>query len=388
MTTGATAVPNRPGAVSNVRRVQLDPQQESEHALIKPGVVAGLDNNRLSDRHMFDVLGERYFRVDEDNAPEFAFDSLGKYVMYGHMNLPDFSDDMPAYNTLETPSYQAADYDSEIKQVRKTSLHDPFNSIEGIEGVARYSSLDPEVSLLSSRYQGCVILLSGDMAMIQRTADAWVVNDSALQEESQLPTKTPFYAKGLPTERSRKGVIFGGAPLIFADSPWKFGKITHSSQDVAEELSNATDSLRCRYLANRQGVGKYVAHTYTLPPQDQERQQYKEGPSSTHPALQSFSRGFEGVYPSSDTVNAARIIVEAAEEKTLQREIEFDDSDGALAFELRLTNGYLVIGELSIEGELHVDVFDDEHPDTNASIKDIWVKNLPQTTALELVSLF
>lgn len=383
MTTGTATVPNRDWAVSNVRRVQLDSQQESEHAL----VVAGLDNNRLSDRHVFDVLGEMYFRVDEDIAPEFAFDSPGKYVLYGHVNSPDFSDDMPAHNTLEAPSYQAADYDSKIKQVLKTGLHDLRNSIEG---VARYSSLNPEVPLLSSRYQGCVILLSGDMAMIQRTEDAWVVNDSALPEESQLPTKTPFYAKGLPTESSRIGVevLFGGAPLKFADSTWKFGKITHSSQDIAEELSNTTDPLRCRYLANRQGVGKYVAHTYTLPRQDQERQQYKEGPASPHPALQSFSRGFEGVYPSSDTINAARIIVEAAEEKTLQREIEFDDSDGALAFELRLTNGYLVIGELSIEGELHVDVFDDEHPDTNASIKDIWVENLPRTTASELVSLF
>lgn len=106
------------------------------------------------------------------------------------------------------------------------------------------------------------------------------------------------------------------------------------------------------------------------------------------PVVESFAKGFEGVRPSDSTVETAGMIVQAALEKTAQKEIEVDDTDGSLTFELRLTSGLLVIGELSLDGHLSANVYNDRHPDACADIEEIWVEHLPQITAADLISLF
>ena len=75
-------------------------------------------------------------------------------------------------------------------------------------------------------------------------------------------------------------------------------------------------------------------------------------------------------------------------ERVAQKEIEVDDTDGSLAFELRLTNGLLVIGELGLDGHLQANVYNDRHPNACAGIEDIWVEHLPHTTATDLIALF
>ena len=107
-----------------------------------------------------------------------------------------------------------------------------------------------------------------------------------------------------------------------------------------------------------------------------------------HPIVQSFASGFEGVRPSDSTVESAKTIVEAAMEKAAQKEIEVDDTDGSLTFELRLANELLVIGELSLDGHLQANVYNDRHPNADAGIEEIWVEHLPQTTAADLIALF
>ena len=106
------------------------------------------------------------------------------------------------------------------------------------------------------------------------------------------------------------------------------------------------------------------------------------------PIVQSFSKGLAGVRPSASTLEAANRIVEAAIAKAVEREIEVDDTDGALSFELRLANGFLVIGELSLGGNLHANVYNDRHPNTSASIEEIWVDHLPRISATDLIALF
>ena len=110
--------------------------------------------------------------------------------------------------------------------------------------------------------------------------------------------------------------------------------------------------------------------------------------SPLHPAVESFSKGFAGVYPSDDTLETATMIVEAATRMVYKREIDVDETDGALSFQLRLETGYLVISELSVEGNLHANVYNDEDPNPNASIEDIWVKHLPQVSAADLIAWF
>ena len=106
-----------------------------------------------------------------------------------------------------------------------------------------------------------------------------------------------------------------------------------------------------------------------------------------HPIVQSFAAGIAGVRPSPETLEAAAKIVEAAIKKTSEREIEVDETDGALSFELRLDRGLLVVGELSLLGNLHVNVYDDQHPNINASIEEIWVKHLPLASAEDIIAL-
>ena len=111
-------------------------------------------------------------------------------------------------------------------------------------------------------------------------------------------------------------------------------------------------------------------------------------PTLDLPVVESFAKGFEGVRPSYSTVKTAGLIVQASMEKAAQKEIEVDDTDGALTFELRLTSGLLVIGELGLDGHLSANVYNDRHPDAGAGIEEIWVEHLPQTTAADLIALF
>ena len=107
-----------------------------------------------------------------------------------------------------------------------------------------------------------------------------------------------------------------------------------------------------------------------------------------HPVVESFAEGFRGERPSDSTLETASMLVEAAMEKVSQKEIEVDDTDGALTFELRLTNGLLIIGELGIDGHLNANVYNDRRPDACAGIEEIWVEHLPQTAAADLIALF
>ena len=107
-----------------------------------------------------------------------------------------------------------------------------------------------------------------------------------------------------------------------------------------------------------------------------------------YPIVESFSKGFGGISPSDDTIETASMIVDEATRMVSEREIEVDETDGALSFELRLKNRYLVIGELSVEGDLHANVYNDEDPNPNAGIEDIWVRHLPKVSAAALIAWF
>ena len=72
-------------------------------------------------------------------------------------------------------------------------------------------------------------------------------------------------------------------------------------------------------------------------------------------------------------------ITEAALDKTVEPEVTLD-VDGALSFDLRLTNGLLILAELDVYGGLDASVYDDH--------EGILVQRLAQTTESELIGLF
>ena len=75
--------------------------------------------------------------------------------------------------------------------------------------------------------------------------------------------------------------------------------------------------------------------------------------------IDEFAIGFDGVVPSIIVVEMARRIAEAAIEKTIEPEITVD-VDGALSFDLRLTDRSLVLAELGIDGSLDGNIYDDQ----------------------------
>ena len=106
-----------------------------------------------------------------------------------------------------------------------------------------------------------------------------------------------------------------------------------------------------------------------------------------HLAVQAFSKGFGGKTPTEDAQKIVIRLAEAAEVRAKASEIEFDETDGVFSFEIRLANGRLVVGELSIEGDLHVNVYYDEHPDPDADLDEIWEKHMPQARAADVIAL-
>lgn len=101
--------------------------------------------------------------------------------------------------------------------------------------------------------------------------------------------------------------------------------------------------------------------------------------SPAHPAIREFAAGIDGERPSPEVVEMAHKITLAAVDKTIEPEISVD-VDGALSFDLRLSNGLLLMAEIAIDGTLDAGIIDDKQ----GSI----VEHLRNPTADELVRCF
>ena len=101
--------------------------------------------------------------------------------------------------------------------------------------------------------------------------------------------------------------------------------------------------------------------------------------TAQHSAVRAFSIGHEGKRPVASVVSIADRVAKAAVDKTVEPEITVD-VDGALSFDLRLANGWLVLAELDPEGALDASIYDDR--------QGILIKRLPHTTDSELIAWF
>ena len=80
--------------------------------------------------------------------------------------------------------------------------------------------------------------------------------------------------------------------------------------------------------------------------------------AATQAALDEFAAGLDGKLPEPQVVEMAARIVKAALSKTKKADISVDDADGALSFDLELPNGYLMMAELYIDGNIDASVYD------------------------------
>ena len=103
-------------------------------------------------------------------------------------------------------------------------------------------------------------------------------------------------------------------------------------------------------------------------------------PVATNPPaiVREFAAGVDGVRPGRSVVDKADRLVQAALQGTMEPEFAVD-VDGALSFDLRLSNGLLLLAELSIAGNLDASVYDD--------VVGERVQRLPQATAAQFMEL-
>ena len=85
--------------------------------------------------------------------------------------------------------------------------------------------------------------------------------------------------------------------------------------------------------------------------------------------------------------NAAKLAVHFAQQAiwhSTKTEIDFDDEDGSLLFDLRLPNGLLLMAELYSDGTLYVGVHDDRGDGESRLVE--WLENPGESEITELFS--
>ena len=95
-------------------------------------------------------------------------------------------------------------------------------------------------------------------------------------------------------------------------------------------------------------------------------------------AIAEFAVGVDGRRPEPGVVAMAARIADAALAKTREPEISVD-VDGALSFDLRLANEYLLLAELEIDGSIDASVYD---------LQDKLVQRMPKATPDAIISWF
>lgn len=103
-------------------------------------------------------------------------------------------------------------------------------------------------------------------------------------------------------------------------------------------------------------------------------------PGATNPPaiVREFAAGVDGVKPDRSVVDKADRLVAAAMQGTTEPEFAVD-VDGALSFDLRLSNGLLLLAELSSAGNLDASVYDDAAGER--------VRRLPRATEAQFMEL-
>ncbi|MCY3544629.1 MAG: hypothetical protein OXH22_11410 [Chloroflexi bacterium] len=82
------------------------------------------------------------------------------------------------------------------------------------------------------------------------------------------------------------------------------------------------------------------------------------GLQTMHPEVSLFAKGVNDTNPADSLVQMADNIARQAITLLTEPEIDFDDEDGSLNFDLRLNNGHTMFMELYPDGRLFLGVYD------------------------------
>ena len=104
-----------------------------------------------------------------------------------------------------------------------------------------------------------------------------------------------------------------------------------------------------------------------------------EAQAAAKAALHEFAAGLDGKRPAPRVLEMAARIANAALARTVKHDISFDDEECAVSFHLQLANGYIMLAELEIDGNIDASVYDHEKR---------CVKRMPKAAEIDIMSLF
>ena len=141
-------------------------------------------------------------------------------------------------------------------------------------------------------------------------------------------------------------------------------------------VNQSSYSFGVENVSRRDTAGTLQHHTSTvagfISPKDKE----------IYFQLQQYIVGIEGTTPTLSTIRMAIHFVEQAIGWSYKTEIDFDDDDGSLLFDLRLLNGLLLMAELYPSGTLYVGVHDDRGEGYSKLVK--WLENPSEEQITEI----
>lgn len=83
------------------------------------------------------------------------------------------------------------------------------------------------------------------------------------------------------------------------------------------------------------------------------------GLQAMHPEVSLFAKGVNDAKPADSLIQMAAGIARQAVAHLADPEIDFDDEDGSLNFDLKLNNGHTMFVELQPDGNSYVGVYDE-----------------------------
>lgn len=174
---------------------------------------------------------------------------------------------------------------------------------------------------------------------------------------------------------------------LLAAGPWREASSVILSNAVRIDSCSRPDCCLEEYSPDRLShlTGDVTLNIYASEYDQAVAVQLQGVPQTTHlrdclfSAIQEFSNGVGDARPTKEIVFMAERIADEAFDKTIQPEITVD-IDGALSFDLRLANGWLLLAEIDVYGTCDASVYDDREGKL--------LQRLPRATCEDLISMF
>ena len=202
------------------------------------------------------------------------------------------------------------------------------------------------------------------------------LNTELIDHPSDSPGSAWSVSGILQSRRSGTLVLIEGISALVGDlvASFDFREAQHTQSEQVEQIWSRFPDM---WISHNE-LDRKVLTVQTSRPTVSDQRLIE----SLHATTLLFAEGFNDAKPSMTTLAKADRVVRAALEEAGRAEIDVDEVSGALSFDLRLSDGRLLLAELEIDGGLTADLFDDSGGEIT------WVKHFPNPSSRDLIALF